>query len=428
MTKYKIKILSIEFCTELNKSKQDIKQLEKQLQILNQNPDTSLFSDEIDYLNRKISEYYSNITEAARIRSKCQYIEDNEKSSEFFLRQENKNAKNKLWSRIKDENGNMLSGIDNILNVQKKFYEKLFASEGINSQSAEELLSSVEARLSPDESKHLDDFLTLEDLTKTVFNFKPGKSPGLDGLTAEFYQTFWYLIKHDYHEVVLEMLGENQLCDSQYEGILTLLYKTGERELLKNWRPLKLNNVDYKIVAGSLSNKIKPILPSIIHSDQKGYIKGRNINESNRLIQDLIDYTEIEEKEGIIIFLDQTKAFDRVEWDWVKLCLKKFGFGDRFINWISMLLNSRITIKTNGFFSDFFTVSRSIKQGCPVAPLIYLIQAEPMACKIRNNSNIQGIKLPSVDGIIIETKLSQFVDDTQFFIQSEISLPFLFLI
>jgi len=92
-----------------------------------------------------------------------------------------------------------------------------------------------------------------------------------------------------------------------------------------------------------------------------------------------------------------------------------------------MLLNgSKACIKTNGFVSEYFTLSRSIKQGCPVAPLLYVIQAEAMAAAIRNNPNIQGIKLPSHENRFLETRISQFVDDTQLFCKNEASLPHLF--
>jgi hypothetical protein len=64
------------------------------------------------------------------------------------------------------------------------------------------------------------------------------------------------------------------------------------------------------------------VLPKIINTDQKGFVKGRNIFDGNRLLQDIIDYTEIEDEEGAIIFLDQQKAFDRAEWEWIDFCLE----------------------------------------------------------------------------------------------------------
>ena len=131
--------------------------------------------------------------------------------------------------------------------------------------------------------------------------------------------------------------------------------------------------------------------------------------------------------DGLIVFLDQTKAFDRVEWPWVKMCLERFGFGKNTLQWVHMLLkSSKTAIQTNGFISEYFSISRSIKQGCPVAPILYILQAEAMACAVRNDKNIEGLKLPVIDNKQLTIKLNQYVDDTQFFLKNERSLPHLF--
>ena len=95
---------------------------------------------------------------------------------------------------------------------------------------------------------------------------------------------------------------------------------------------LTLLNSDYKIIAKILAERLKDVLPKLIHSDQKGFVKGRNISEANRLIQDVIEYNDREDDDGIIIFLDQQKAFDRVEWGWVDHVLSKFNFGENLGN------------------------------------------------------------------------------------------------
>ena len=107
------------------------------------------------------------------------------------------------------------------------------------------------------------------------------------------------------------------------------------------------------------------------------------------------------------------------------MCLNKFGFKETFRKWVKMLLfKSKITIQSNGFISEFISVTRSIKQGCPLAPLLYILHAEPMACSIRQSPNIVGIKLPE-NNFYREAKLNQFVDDTQFFVKNESYIPYI---
>ena len=109
--------------------------------------------------------------------------------------------------------------------------------------------------------------------------------------------------------------------------MLTLLYKKGEREDISNWRPVSLLYVDYKIITKPFAERLNPLFPKIIHSDQKGYVNGRNISEANRLFQDLIEYSEQNIINSSIIFLDYQKAFDRFEWCWELKCLNSFNFG-----------------------------------------------------------------------------------------------------
>ena len=159
-------------------------------------------------------------------------------------------------------------------------------------------------------------------LVKVIKILKPNKSPGEDGIISEFYQLFWQDIKNEFFEVIEQNFKfKYTLSASQYKGVLTLLHKGGEREDIKNWRPLTLLNCDYKIISKLLAERLKNVLTKLIHPDQKGFVKGRNISEANRMIQDIIQYADEENEEGIIVFLDQQKAFDRVEWGWVDFFL-----------------------------------------------------------------------------------------------------------
>ena len=129
------------------------------------------------------------------------------------------------------------------------------------------------------------------------------------------------------------------------------IYGTGDHWLL---------NSDYKIIAKIVAERSKVVLPKLIHLDQKGFVKDRNISEANRLIQDVIEYTDREDEDGIIIFLDQQKAFDQVEWGWVDHVLNKFNIGEKFREWVQMLFKyAQTCIKTNGFVSKYFNISSS---------------------------------------------------------------------
>ena len=125
---------------------------------------------------------------------------------------------------------------------------------------------------------------------------------------------------------------------SQRNGVITLLPKKDKDHLLiKNYRPITLLTVDYKILAKCLANRIKRFMNDLIHPDQSGFLKGRNIGNNVRLIFDIIEYTQTNEIPGAIVLLDIEKAFDSVNHNFLFHTLKQFNFGTKFIDWIRTL-------------------------------------------------------------------------------------------
>ena len=118
-------------------------------------------------------------------------------------------------------------------------------------------------------------------------------------------------------------------------------------------------NIDTKIIAYTLAQRIKPLLHTIINSDQNGYIKNRYIGFNIRQIQDIIDYADKFNVEGAILFLDFSKAFDSLEWEFMYLSLEKFGFQKSIIKWLRTLYsNIKGCILNNGWISSPFKINR----------------------------------------------------------------------
>ena len=120
--------------------------------------------------------------------------------------------------------------------------------------------------------------------------------------------------------------------------------------------------------------------------------------------------------------LDQEKAFDRIEWDWLYATLKQFNFGDRFIDWLTTLYkDAKSSILTNGVQSAYFDISRGIRQGDSLSALLYIVQFEPLAEKIRQSESIEGItvSLDNIENGLLEVKGAQYVDDSNTMLKSK---------
>ena len=208
----------------------------------------------------------------------------------------------------------------------------------------------------------------------------------------------------------------------QQRAILTLLPKPEKRFmiLLQNWRPLSLLNMDYKILTKLLANRLQKVHPCIVSEDQVGYIKGRFIGENIRKIIDIFETTVGRISPGIALFLDFEKAFDTVSWKFLMKTLKTFNFGPCFIKWIKILYNQPLCCTcNNGYSSQFFEISRGIRQGCPISALLFILVAEIMAINIRNANNIKGL---DINGCIIT--ITQMADDTALFLKNMDSVKY----
>ena len=180
----------------------------------------------------------------------------------------------------------------------------------------------------------------MDELTKALKNMKNDKSPGPDGFTAEFLKFF--LI--DIGIFVLRSLNyayrTGQLSVTQKQGVITCLPKPNKnRHFLKNWRPISLLNVVYKLASTVIANRIKIVLDSLIHEDQKGFIAGRLIGENIKLIYDILFETKQQQIPGLILSIDFEKAFDTVSWKFIDKVLTYFNFGPSVKSWINMFRN-----------------------------------------------------------------------------------------
>jgi hypothetical protein len=203
----------------------------------------------------------------------------------------------------------------------------------------------------------------VEEYTEAIIKMMLNKSPGIDGLTLEFYSTFWESIKYLIVFILNKCHKDNQLSFSQRTSVLTLLSKKDDPLKLDKCRPISLLNVDLKLLSYTLAQRLKKILPKLINEDQTGYIKNRFIGFNLRQIQDIIDYSNIYKIEGAIIFLDFSKAFDSLEWDFMFSTLKHYGFNDSFVTWVETLYNNIQTcVINNGWLSEIFKNTRGNSQ------------------------------------------------------------------
>ena len=304
-----------------------------------------------------------------------------------------------------------------ILSELRSFYQNLYSNQ--DSQDSDgiyaELLNNVTMPKVSEASKLLcEGELSIQECYSALLKFPNGKTPGNDGLTAEFYKTFWNLLGQQLTDSLNYSYQQGELSNTQKQAIIKLIEKKDrDRRYIKNWRPISLLNVDVKIASKALALRLEKVLPDIIGNDQYAYVEGRTIFDAVRSIEDIMEYTKLREQPGIMTAFDFEKAFDSLSWNFLTSTLQSFNFGNSFINWVKTLYsNISSCVLNNGFSTQLFDVQRGVRQGDPLSPYLFIIALEFLLLKIRGDSKIRGVMIGNN-----ETKVTAFADDLTSFIR-----------
>ena len=175
-------------------------------------------------------------------------------------------------------------------------------------------------------------------------------------------------------------LAQGAIPGSITKGVITLLKKGGRhvREDLDDYRPITLLNTELKILARVLANRLQLVISDLIGPEQNYAVKGRSIRDNLHLVRQILEGMKDDTK-AALINLDQSKAFDRVDHRFLAVVLETAGFQPEFRKWVSILYhNPQAVVQVNGRCAGAFAIERSVRQGCPLSPLLYVLALEPL--------------------------------------------------
>eukprot|EP00253_Pinus_taeda_P024961 PITA_24961 len=255
--------------------------------------------------------------------------------------------------------------------------------------------------------------ISMDELKKALDCMESDKAPGPDGFTARFFQSCWSIINKD----LLRMVRKSQVCTkiggSTNSAFLALLPKEKGASDFSRFRPILLCNTSYKLITKIISIRLKNIFPDIIPENQGGFIKGRKILDNIVLVQEAVHSSGQRKEKGMVIKLDLANAFDRVRHDFLFAVMTKMSFSTNFTNWVKACTASPwIAPLVNGRSTEFFTASRGLRQGCPLSPLLYAIQASVLSFHLDFCQQIQILPGLRMVQNVKEINHAQFADDT----------------
>uniref|UniRef100_A0A803TYK9 Reverse transcriptase domain-containing protein n=1 Tax=Anolis carolinensis TaxID=28377 RepID=A0A803TYK9_ANOCA len=323
-----------------------------------------------------------------------------------------------------------------MLKVMEGFYGDLYSKKAIRKDDIESffnnapqnLLESMCEGLTQQDREDLVAPVMEEEIWQVIFQGKTKSAPGPDGLGWMFYKTFAKWLVPPLTRVINQLLSRDNLTDSFYQGVLIFFPKQGDLTLPQNWRPIVLTNVDYRIVAKVLNNRLAKLAPKIILGPQTSAVPGRSMLDSLCLFREVFYLAQRGEWKGGILSLDQTKAFDRVHHGFMWEALARKGLPLRFVKFIQLLYSkAQVTPQINGHRGAPIRLNSGVRQGCPLSPLLYVLVLDTVLCQIQAKENITGLRVPSPGGAITplladvavkRVKYAVHADDISFFVNN----------
>ncbi len=287
-------------------------------------------------------------------------------------------------------------------------------------------IGRIDATLSDEQADKLGAQITELEVAEALQLSKNGSAAGLDGLPYELWKVLSERYKEDVElerpafdvvgllaKAYQDIQNHGAVPDTNFaEGLMSPIRKQkGEKTDIASYCPITLLNTDYKLFTKILTTCLSGAAAELIHEDQAGFMKGRSIADQTKQLRMVIDYAEAMEENGLIVALDQEKAYDKVAHNYLWRVLDKFGLPESFTNTVKSLYRGATTqVAINGHISSKFEVYRGVRQGDPLLCLVFDLAIELLAIALRK-SNLRGLKVES-DGEVHSLLATLFADDT----------------
>jgi hypothetical protein len=322
---------------------------------------------------------------------KCAFFKESDKGSKFFHSLLNQRHKRRFIPAIVRRDGMLTTSAEEVGREFVSYYKELLGTSKHTIPLRAEVVQNG-ACINVDSHAYLLAPVTADDIKQVLFSMDDNKAPGPDGYTSAFFKKAWSIVGTDFCSAVKDFFASGELLKQLNHSTIALVPKSTTANSAADYRPISCCNVTYKVISKILAGRLAHVLNDIISPSQNAFLGGRLMADNINLMQELLrNYGRKRVSPRCTIKIDFKKAFDTVQWPFLRDLLHLLGFPAGFVRLVMECVETvSFSVCINGNLYGFFPGKCGVRQGDPLSPYLFIICMEYFSRLLKSSTQLSG--------------------------------------